>query len=189
MQVPAFFGRKKSVNLLPRDSFESSSLGVVLEWALAFGKWAVILTQLVVMFAFLYRFTLDRKLTDLNKEMKQQEAVINSYQTLEADFLLAQARINSIKEISDSQAKLLSMVNILHELTPQDVWYERLTISNTNVTMSAYSSSLAGFSRLITAFQNEPLFKSVNVGNIEDGGAKGAQLRFDISLIHGEAEK
>ena len=71
MRLPAFFGHKNSVNLLPKDAFESSTFGVVLEWALAFGKWVVILTQLVVMGAFLWRFGLDRKLTDLRKEIAQ----------------------------------------------------------------------------------------------------------------------
>mgnify|MGYP001577796589 FL=1 len=76
MKLPAFFGHKRSINLLPRDAFESSTLGVILSWALVFGKWAVILTQLVVMGAFLYRFSLDRNLTDLRKSIASNASVI-----------------------------------------------------------------------------------------------------------------
>ncbi|PIW06761.1 hypothetical protein COW38_04310, partial [Candidatus Collierbacteria bacterium CG17_big_fil_post_rev_8_21_14_2_50_45_7] len=64
MKLPAFFGHKRSINLLPHDKFESSTLGIILSWSLRFGKWSVILTQLIVMGAFIYRFTLDRGLTD-----------------------------------------------------------------------------------------------------------------------------
>ena len=71
MQLPAFFGHKRSINLLPRDAFEASTLGVVLEWALVFGKWAVIVTQLVVMGAFLWRFALDTRLSNLKKAIAE----------------------------------------------------------------------------------------------------------------------
>ena len=76
MQLPAFFGRRRAINLLPRDSFESSQIGIVLAWLLSFGKWAVIVTQLIVMGAFLWRFSLDRELTDLKKSIAKNVAII-----------------------------------------------------------------------------------------------------------------
>lgn len=189
MQLPAFSGRKKAINLLPKDPFESSGVGFILSWALAFGKWAVIFTQLVVMMAFLWRFSLDRKLTNLRRDIDQQKAVIASNAELETKFVLLQKRVNFVKPAIALQKKQVETLELIQNLTPSDVWYERLAVTETGVTMTAYSASLSGFSRLLTAFQRRPEFKSVSVGTIEDGGASGAQLRFDITLGYGDGKK
>ena len=126
MKLPAFFGHKRSINLLPRDAFESSTLGVILAWALVFGKWAVILTQLVVMGAFLYRFSLDRNLTDLRKSIASNASVIKSYEQVERDFILAPKQVNQAKLALSSQETLLKVLANLEKITPRDVWYDQL---------------------------------------------------------------
>lgn len=181
MQLPAF-GRRKSINLLPKDSFESSTAGVVLEWALAFGKWAVVLTQLVVMGAFLYRFTLDRTLTDMRKEMAQSAAVITSYEKTEQDFLLMQRRVDFAQKVLTKQDVLTGSLDLLQNGTPSDVWYERMTLTPDSLSISAFSGSLNGFGELLSNLQRYPQFTTVNIGSIEDGGAKGARLKFTITL-------
>lgn len=188
MQLPAFSGRKKAINLLPRDAFESSSAGVVLEWGLAFGKWAVIVTQLIVMAAFLWRFGQDRQLTNLRREIDQQKAIIASYAQLETQFTLAQKQVNFAKPVLANQDKFQDTLEVIQSITPTDVWYERLTISDKSMSLTAYSASLSGFSRLLVALQRDPRFNSVSVGSIEDGGVRGAQLRFDVTLGFQEAQ-
>lgn len=182
MQLPAFFGHKKSINLLPRDAFESSRLGIVLEWALSFGKWAVIITQLIVMLAFLWRFGLDRQATDLKKEIAQNVAVIKSYEDLERDFVLIQKRVDHSKPIIMHQELLASMIEQLEAIMPEGVWLEKMTISETNIVLTAYARSLSGFSQFLTALQKDSRFTSVSVAKIQDGGTQGAQMQFDVSL-------
>lgn len=189
VELPAFFGKHKSINLLPRDSFEASTLGVVLEWALAFGKWAVILTQLVVMAAFLWRFGLDRKLTNLEREITQQVAVIKSYASIEEQFLLAQKRLDYAGGVIERQKEVADLIALTQSLTPSDVWFERISVSPTTISMTAYSSSLNGFSRFLAALQREPKFLNVNVSSIEDGGGKGAQLTFNINLTYAKEKE
>lgn len=184
MKLPAFFGKKGSINLLPKDSFEASTLGVVLQWALAAGKWTVIVTQLVVMGAFLWRFGLDRRLTNLRKEIAQQVAVIKSYEQIEEDFTLAQKRVLAASEVMKNQEEMAGLVDLIESLMPVDVWLERLSISTTNVSLSAKSGSLLGFSRFLAAIQNQDKFKTVSVGSIEDGGGDGAQFSFEMTMSY-----
>lgn len=182
MKLPAFFGHKKSINLLPRDEFETSTLGVVLEWSLVFGKWAVIVTQLVVMGAFLYRFTLDRQLTDLRKSIDKNVAVIKSYEQVERDFILAQKQIVQAKTTLTSQGLILNTLNGIARITPNEVWFDRVTMTPSTLAMTAYAASLPSFGQFLTTVQNDPLFSSVRVGKIESSAAKGAQIQFDISM-------
>jgi hypothetical protein len=182
MKLPAFFGHKRSINLLPRDDFESSTLGVVLEWALVFGKWAVILTQLVVMGACLYRFTLDRQLTDLRKSIASNASVIKSYEQVERDFILAQKQVTQAKSALSSQETMLKTLADIGRITPYDVWYDRVTLSPSTLTLTAYAASLPSFGQFLTMVQADPLFKGIRIDKIESGSAKGAQLEFNVSL-------
>jgi hypothetical protein len=182
MRLPAFFGHKKSINLLPRDAFESSRLGIVMEWSLVFGKWIVILTQLVVMGAFIYRFTLDRNLTDLRKAIAKDVAVIKSYEQVERDFSLAQKQVNSAKAALDAQERLLTTLTDIGRITPNEIWYDRINLSTSTLTLTAYAASLPSFGQFLTAVQTDPLFSGIRIGKIESSTTKGAQLQFDISM-------
>lgn len=189
MQLPAFFGRRRAINLLPRDSFESSQVGMILAWLLVFGKWAVIITQLIVMGAFLWRFTLDRELTDLKKSIAKNVAVIKSYEQIEKDFVLTQKRLVAAKEVINDQKAITTEFAKLAQITPQDVWYEKLTVSPESTTISAYSRSLPGFSLLLTSLQADPRYDSISVARIQDGGVANAQMQFEISMKQAKETK
>lgn len=189
MQLPAFFGRRRSINLLPRDSFESSQAGIVLAWLLSFGKWAVIITQLIVMGVFLWRFSLDRELTDLKKSIAKNVAIIKSYEQVERDFVLTQKRLATAKTVIAQQKAITEELSALTSATPLDVWYEKLTITPTTTTFSAYSRSLPGFSQLLSTIQRDTRYSSVSVARIQDGGIQSAQMQFEISMTRNTEKK
>lgn len=189
MQLPAFFGRRKSINLLPRDSFESSQVGIILSWLLSFGKWAVIITQLIVMGAFLWRFSLDRELTDLKKSIAKNVAIIKSYEQTERDFVLTQKRLATAKTVIAQQKAITEELATLAATTPLDVWYEKLTLTPTSTTLSAYSRSLPGFSQFLSAIQKNPRYSSVSVARIQDGGVQNAQMQFEVSMGRTSGDK
>jgi len=189
MQLPAFFGRKKAINLLPKDSFESSQIGIVLSWLLTFGKWAVIVTQLIVMGAFLWRFGLDRELTDLKKQIAKNVAIIKSYEQVERDFILTQKRLAAAKTVIEQQKLISEEMAALAAVTPLDVWYDKLTISPKSTSIAAYSRSLPGFSQFLGSLQKDPRYTSISVARIQDGGVADAQMQFEITLGRGKEEK
>ncbi len=182
MQSPSFFGHKKSINLLPRDAFEVSALGVVLEWALVFGKWAVIVTQLIVMGAFLWRFTLDRQLTDLRKSITSDVAIVTSYAEIERDYSLAQKQVTQAKTVLAGQQSILALLNDVQRITPTDIWYDHMTVSPNDVTLTAYSGSLAGFGQFLSAAQHDPLYSGVRLDKVESSSSQGAQIQFNVTL-------
>ena len=59
------------VNLLEKDDFSESPIGRIVTWAITYGRYIMILTEIVVLLAFISRFSLDRKLTDLNEAIGQ----------------------------------------------------------------------------------------------------------------------
>ncbi len=182
MKLPAFFGHKRSINLLPRDPFENSTLGVILEWALVFGKWSVIVTQLIVMGAFLWRFALDRNLTDLRKAIARDIAVIKSYEQVERDYILTQKQLTQAKSAMSSQDSVIKTIADIERITPSEVWYDRISFTPTTLSMTAYAASLPAFGQFLSLVQTDPLFGGVKIGKLESSTTKGAQMQFDIAM-------
>ncbi len=160
-----------------------------MEWGLVFGKWSVIVTQLVVMGVFLYRFALDRQLTDLKKSIAENTAIVKSYEDTEREFVLAQKQLVKAKEAIEFQEVILAAVTEVERITPAEIWYDRVTFTADSLSMTAFSAALPGFGQLLSAAQSSPVFKSIRVGKIESSAARGAQLQFDISMSLTEETK
>jgi len=189
MKLPISHKRRRQVNLLPKDQFESSVFGVILSWALSFGKWAVIVTQLIVVGVFLARFGYDRKLTDLRKNIAKQAAIVNSYSEMERDYIITQRSLGYIRPVLVEHKQMLTVIDKLQTLSPSDVWFEKLTITPNLTSIVANAGSLPGFSQLVRKVAEEAAFNSVAINSLQDGVERGARFKFDMSLTYGTEKK
>src|SRR5688500_5727921 len=101
--MPAHNKNKTAINLLSREGFEYTQLGKTLAWLLSAGRTIVIVTELVVITAFLSRFWLDKTLTDLSQANNSKKAQIEASQAFEQEFKNAQIRIASAKKIDETK--------------------------------------------------------------------------------------
>ena len=69
---------KTTIEFIPQEDWEKTSFGKFLKWLLNVGRWIVIVTELIVIIAFVSRFKLDRDLTNLNEKVKQKQAIIGT---------------------------------------------------------------------------------------------------------------
>jgi Tfp pilus assembly protein PilN len=96
--------------------------------------------------------------------------------------VLAQKEVNQAKIAIDSQNTLLKIMRETENITNSQIWYDKISMTPSSLTLTAYAASLPAFGQYLMAVQNDPLFTSVRVGKIESSTANGAQLQFDISM-------
>ena len=154
------------VNLLPTDRFEYSKLGRFLGWALTAGRIAVVLTELVVIIAFLSRFWFDRKLNDLRERRVQKEAVVDSYADIQTRFTKVQAQLSAIRNILNQQANMADRLTEIQSLTPQGVSYSKMVVSSQSARLTGYTQTPSLFSVLLTNLQNKAGEENVTVKNL-----------------------
>src|SRR5512144_1767398 len=94
--------KSKSINLLPQEEFENSVLGRILRWATGSFRVIVIITEMVVMGAFLSRFWLDAQNSDLNDSIQIKSAQISAQKDFENQFRQIQKKLDIYKGISKS---------------------------------------------------------------------------------------
>ena len=174
--------RKKEINLLPKEPWESGILGQLIPWTLSIGRYVVVFTELVVISAFLYRFGLDRQLTDLNEEIKQKQAIVSSYGDLETKFKRLQNQLEKIKAAEETTVKIDEALNHISQITPFDAAYDSIMINQKGVSLQGKVLSETGLATLLTQAQASQEFSDVSLDNVSSGTEKKQAIIFRMSL-------
>lgn len=176
--------RKNGINLLSESRFEKSAWGKFLKWALTFGRWVVIFTELVVILAFLSRFKLDRDLTDLYERIEQKQAIIESARSFEEEFRLLQKKIKIIKELEEGQLKSESLLLSLASLLPNDIYLENLSLEAGTLNLTAKALSENSLRRFLNQLISSEEFSQVSLGKTEKITKEGV-IKFSLTtFIH-----
>lgn len=174
-----------TINLIPKDPFFTSPIGKTLQWALSVGRYIVIFTELIVIISFVSRFTIDRRITDLNESLFQKQNIVESYGNLERDFRAIQQAIQTYSQVSPTQ----NITDVFPELvraTPPDILLNSLVISNQAIILSGQAPNNTVLQRFIQNLQLLPITQSVVINNIEseqDNQDASQPFVFDLEIV------
>ena len=129
--------KNKSINLLPQEEFDTSLLGRTLKWAMGSFRIIVILTEMVVMAAFLSRFWLDAQNSDLNDSIKTATAQIQAQSSFEKEFRGIQQKLTIFKQIT-GQPTASSRVDLIAGKTFKKVELGSVGSSEQNQTLITF---------------------------------------------------
>src|SRR3990167_3005090 len=98
-----------------------------MNWALTVGRLIVILTEIVAIAAFIYRFSLDERLIDLHDQIKQKQNLISLLRNDENKYRNLQDRIALASDLMEKNARTNRVVFDIVGLVPQGTTIENLT--------------------------------------------------------------
>lgn len=174
--------QKKEISLLPTEEFEKTRLGRFLKWALSFGRWIVIVTELIVILCFLSRFKLDRDLTDLGERIRQQQAIIASFGDLEKNFRNLQKRLATIDRLEKEQLLASALLDELSKTVPLDVSLNEMTVKEKEMEISGLALSEAGLGSFIKELGENQRFEKIILENVsrEETGEIEFKLKAEL---------
>lgn len=177
---------KEDISLLPRKGLEGTPLGRLINWLLSVGRYIVVFTELVVIGAFLSRFWLDRKNSDLSEEIRQQKAILEATRNFEQEFRLFQARLNAIaKALKDEESPLLPL-EVISQSLPKDMVLLRYDFSGEDeneARILALTLSERGLAEFVGNLLQQEAVNKVRIGTIEkEEGQTGMKIQFIVSF-------
>lgn len=161
------------INLLPQDEFEKSIIGKILRWALSAGKSIVVITEFVVILAFLSRFKLDRDLNDLNEVIDQKTYIVEGFGETEKKMRDLQALSAVVEEAEGSSVGFGEWWQRLVAVTPLDTRYQTVDLSREQVSLKGVSGSEVGFAGLIKKVKQLEGVSEVSIGDVEFNQQQG----------------
>ena len=177
---------KRDISLLPREDLKGSPLGRIINWILSVGRYVVVFTELIVIGAFLSRFWLDRKNSDLSEEIRQEKAILESAAEFETEFRLFQARLKAIAKSLDEEEDILFYLDSIIESMPQDLVLVDYGFSGDNrreVSISFLVVSEATLAEFVDNLFEKKEVSAVKIGTIEkEQGSPGMRIQFLITF-------
>lgn len=171
------------INLVPKDEFENSLVGKILRWSLSTGRMIVILTEFVVILAFLSRFKLDRDLNDINEVITQKQAIVGSFSDIEMQMRDIQTRMKILKTIQTTSVNSQKSFTTLINLTPRDVFYDTIEFNRDSWRFTGLAGSETSFASLLDQLENLKIFAKIQVGDVQYNLRRGGTT-FNISAYY-----
>ncbi|MBI2611802.1 PilN domain-containing protein [Candidatus Gottesmanbacteria bacterium] len=154
------------INLLSREDFESTFLGQFLHWALSYGRYIIIFTQIIVLSVFFSRFILDREHIDLKESVEQKQALIQSISDVENEIRKIQDRLKKIKDIDTIQTVPLNVINFIQNITPLDIFFTQVTLGKDSIKLIGVSRNLGSLSSLLYQLKRSNKFSEITLDEI-----------------------
>jgi hypothetical protein len=174
--------KNMSVNLLGDSELGHTPLGRIVTWAVTYGRYIMIGTEIVVLLAFISRFSLDRKLTDLKEEIGQKQDIIQANAQFEHDVRSLQDKLTKIKALTAQPISDVDILTFFQGAVPPGVYFQSYDLSGNKLTVKAIAGSTDAFSQLIANLQASKIVTGVDLGSITRDPLLGIQFTFNAQI-------
>jgi len=175
--------KNKSINLLPQEEFDASILGRTLKWAMGSFRIIVIITEMVVMGAFLSRFWLDAQNSDLDSSIKIATARISAQNELEKEFREIQQKLNIFKQITAIPTESGRLDYIASKI-PQGLVLTSVSTQDTSAQLKGVAGSEIGIAQFISNLKSDPSVKKVSLDSIGSSDQGQTMTTFLINVSY-----
>jgi Tfp pilus assembly protein PilN len=137
-------------------------------WALTIGRGLVILTEMVALGAFLYRFGLDRQLVDLHDKIVQQQNIVRFLKKTEDSYRNLQSRLSLAQTIVKNEDQTVKSYLDITNLIPSDMSVTDIIFSQKDVKIDADIRTINTLTTFISNLKSYPNIESVSINKIEN---------------------
>jgi len=161
----------KSINLLREKRLDT--IDEIINWALSIGRLIIILTEVIALSAFLYRFSLDRKLIDLHDKISQKQTILKLLKPNEEKFRNLQARTYEDTGLEEIAAKTPKTLKEILSYVPQDSSLASFSMSKDSVRLETSSQSVSSAKTFLKTLKASPIIESISLDRIENRASTG----------------
>lgn len=174
--------KEKQINLLPTDKLSDTTFGRVLLWFLSTFRVLVIIVELFVISAFLSRFWLDAKNSDLSEEIKQKEAQIKAMRPTEEETRSLQKKTEIISLIFSAKKPYSEFIKGIVPLIPPDVNLSSISFEGEKANILGLSKNEAAIQQFLVNLESSSEFKNPTITQLGQDEENDQMLKFGISV-------
>jgi len=173
--------KKGLINLLPQEEFDASIVGRVLKWAMGTFRIIVIVTEMIVMGAFLSRFWLDARNSDLNEQIDIKAAQISSQSSFEKEFRSIQSKLDIFSQMDKNQ-KTTDILNKVTSKIPNDITLTSVSFQDESAQIKGVTTSELAIAQLIANISADTFFKEASLGQVSQSDSNPLLMVFSVGV-------
>lgn len=166
-----------AINLLKKK--ERNFFDEFIKWSLTVGRLIIILTEVIALSAFLYRFSLDRKLIDLHDQIKQKQIILDLFKDSEENYRKIQNKLEKSKELAKEAERLNKIYDDISNFS-SDLDVSNFSITKDGLKIDATTQRISFLVDFIKTLRQHEEIKSVSLDRIENKASVGV-LGFTIT--------
>jgi hypothetical protein len=169
---------KYQINLLPKK--EQATVDKITYFALHYLRYILVITQLVAIGVFFYRFKVDQEIVDLKDTLNQKKAIVDNTKMLLSTVEELDGKIGSVKKFYTKQETFHDQTSYVLQKIPSGILTSSLDIGSSDITLSGKSPDIASIRLLYDDLKNEKKFKNVSLSNVNK---QGDGFSFNLKLF------
>ncbi len=171
----------RQVNLIPQEGLSSTTSGKIILWILSTFRMILIITEIFVIGAFISRFWLDAKNTDLSEEIKDIKSVIESLSSFENDFKDVQNRLVIYNSYKENKGKINTDIKTIISYKPEGIYFESIHADINKISISAISPSEIEIEQYLVNLKSSNNFENIKFGGITFDKDR-SNMKFSINV-------
>lgn len=164
---------KKTISINLIKDQQSDLLERVINWSLSVGRALVIITELITLAAFLWRFGLDQQLIDLHTQIKQKQAIVSAFKKNEDEYRNLQNRLSIASNFTVSGEKEIQTYQDILKLSTPGITFNKVSSSGDIISMEINATSVSALSSFVNSLKSYSAIDSVSIDKIETKTSNG----------------
>lgn len=156
---------KYKINLLSRR--KEQPLERLIYFMLNYLRYILVITQIVVIGVFFYRFKVDQELVDLQETVNQKKEIIEVSQPLIKEAKKEATRLSQLDSIIADQQTFLEATDYLLSMFPENFFLNKMQVSKDTISMNGYTQDPQSIRKFLERLKKEAKFKKVELKTIK----------------------
>lgn len=156
---------KYNINLLPQKKKDFT--GRLFYFILHYLRYILVITQLVVIIVFFYRFKIDQEIIDTNESLMQKQEILKVSKPIINEAAAISFKIKEIKDILDRQDEFDQMLQYLLSRFPKGLTLSKLAFSKETVIFDGKALDALPLQLFYNRLRKENRFQQVKLGNMQ----------------------
>ncbi len=167
-----------TINLLPRNS--ESFMSQFFNWALSIGRLLIILTEMVALATFIYRFSLDMQIVNLHDKIKSESFILDNFKSAETSFIDLQKRLSTVKQYTPIGNRTATIFNDIITMGKGKITFKDITVNTQNASIEIQAPSVDSLTQFVNILKSYPLVTTVSIDKVQNS-ATNAQVTLIIT--------
>lgn len=155
-----------TINLMPHTGNNFASQ--FFNWALTIGRLLIILTEMVALGTFIYRFGLDQQIVNLHDKIKAESSIVNGFKTAEITFRDIQDRLTTIKRYTSVGMTTTNIFTDMVKMGQGRITFKDLTVNTQSAKIVVIANNPASLTDFVTVLKKYPSVTSVSIDKVEN---------------------
>lgn len=156
--------KRRGINLLPEKG--KGFVEKILYFALHYLRYIIVITQIVVISVFFYRFSIDQQIVDLKEKVNQKQEMIKITTPIVVEAKEVAGKMGYIKKQLIAQKQFLEYIDNVFATIPKEISLFDFQVSEKNVQFRGQATSIAAVRYLHAILQKKPGFKKVQIDTV-----------------------